>query len=305
MKKNNKLIEFLKSPRGTFLYIIFLLTLIMVLLSLIFVFSNNIESTLAFIVYALTALFLIYSAYSLIVIYPNTKKKIVEMLKRNKITSRLLEDLSFRALIMAFGSLTINISYAVFNGVLAIKAYSIWFGALSGYYLMLTILRGGVIFSHRKERQIVGENNLTQKTLHKWKTSKVCGIVLMLTIIALACAISEMVVSNDSFKYAGLMIYAAAAYTFYKVIISSINFIKAKKREDITVKTIKNINLADAVVSILALQTAMFQTFANGKNMSLANATTGGAVCAFILGLGMYMVIKASIESNKLKGENL
>lgn len=63
-----------------------------------------------------------------------------------------------------------------------------------------------------------------------------------------------------------------------------------------TVRAAKNINLADAFVSILALQTAMFREFDAGDvvNVATMNAVTGAIVCALTAALGVFMIVIAA-----------
>ena len=78
------------------------------------------------------------------------------------------------------------------------------------------------------------------------------------------------------------------------------NLFKARKQDDLTVQAIRNINLMDAAVSILALQTALLNTFSGeGVNISLFNTLTGSVVSLFTLGLGVFMIIKANKERIK------
>ena len=103
------------------------------------------------------------------------------------------------------------------------------------------------------------------------------------------------------FEYAGLMIYVVATFTFYKFILSIYNIFKARKQDDLYIQTIRNINLASALISIVVLQVAMFQAFSPENNTSIANAITGGAISLIILSLGIFMIIKynKTLESHK------
>ena len=73
------------------------------------------------------------------------------------------------------------------------------------------------------------------------------------------------------------------------------NMFKAKKNDDMTVRALRCISLADALVSILALQTTLLYTFStNLQTNAFANALTGAVVCAITLALGIYMIINAN-----------
>ena len=91
------------------------------------------------------------------------------------------------------------------------------------------------------------------------------------------------------------LIYAVATYTFYKLGMAIRNLIKARKEESLLLVTLRNISYADALVSLLSLQTALLAAFGqdSGELVPLMNALTGASVCLMILGLGSYMVWKS------------
>ena len=87
--------------------------------------------------------------------------------------------------------------------------------------------------------------------------------------------------------------------------MSVINLFKAHRQEDLTIHAIKEINLVDAAVSILALQTALLHTFGtDGVDISLFNTLTGSAVSLFAMTLSIYMIIKGHKKVKELKNQN-
>ena len=72
-----------------------------------------------------------------------------------------------------------------------------------------------------------------------------------------------------------------------------------------TVRAIRNINLVDALVSILALQTALLTMFSEGGiNISLFNTFTGVIVSFLSVGIGIYMIVSANKKMKELKKED-
>ncbi len=115
-----------------------------------------------------------------------------------------------------------------------------------------------------------------------------------------------MIFSDAHFTYMGWTIFAYAAYAFYKITMSIISFIKAHKQEDLTIRAIRNINLVDALVSILALQTALLTMFSEEEtNISLFNTFTGIVVSLLSIGIGIYMIISANKKMKELQKENI
>lgn len=99
-----------------------------------------------------------------------------------------------------------------------------------------------------------------------------------------------MVREHATFSHAGLMIYVAATYTTYKVVMTIRHLVKARKITDLTVRTVRSINLADMCVSLLALQTAMFNSFAPGEDWWVMNAANGAVVCLATVIIGIFMI---------------
>lgn len=108
---------------------------------------------------------------------------------------------------------------------------------------------------------------------------------------------------EGSFEHAGLAIYAAALYTFYKVTVSIVNFFKTRKMTDMRLHAVRAVNIADALVSLFALQTAMFREFSPEADMGPANALTGLAVCALTAAMGIVMFVGAALRLKKIKRE--
>ena len=73
----------------------------------------------------------------------------------------------------------------------------------------------------------------------------------------------------------------------------------------ISQQSFRNINLADAAVSLLSLQVTLVAVFSDGTDgaMNALNAVTGFAVCALTLALGVFMIVRANARLKKIKEE--
>ncbi len=286
-----------KRPKGWFLALIYLVTVASIVGALCILFVDYVGTPLEYVAYglfALAACTLAYSVYTIVIYFPIIKDKIMGTIRSYPFLAKLLDNFSFRTLVFAFGSLLITVAYSVYNGVIAIILSSVWYGSLAFYYILLVFLRGGISLYHGKRRGLQSSAEADEITeIKKYRT---CGILLIVTILALSVAIAQMVAQNQGFQYYSLFIYVAATYAFTKITFAIYNAFKAKKeRSGYTILALRNISLADAAVSILSLQTAMLHAFSEPSvSTRLANALTGGAVCAFVVFLGVMMIIKAN-----------
>lgn len=167
----------------------------------------------------------------------------------------------------------------------AVAAYYLVFGlvtsswrllTLGTYYLILSTVRFTVLRNKRNERFI----------------SKFTGWMLITLSVPLAGTVILSVVRDRGHKLHIIVMIAIAAYTFTKITLATVNFIKAHRSASVALITLRNISFADAFVSIFALQRSMLVSF---KGMSefeivIMNAALGSSVCVFVFLLGLNLL---------------
>ncbi|MBQ3505513.1 MAG: hypothetical protein IJA89_01935 [Clostridia bacterium] len=288
----------LKTPTGKFLALWYALTVLCVggALALVVIAQSGVWAIVSYVLYALAAVTFGYTTYTLVLFAPRVKRGITRYIKRTRFGRRLLEHYGFRTVVFAAVSFVFNVLYALFNGLVAIASRSVWYGALATYYIVLTFMRGGIISYHGKS----ATERSPKVELRKYRS---CGILLTTLPLCLSFAILQMVVDGSAFVRWGWTVFAFAAYAFYKITMAIYNVFKARKMDDMTLRALRSIGLADAMVSILALQTTLLYAFSTGNN-GAANALTGGVVCALTVVIGVYMLICARKKKEELQKEN-
>ena len=283
----------------------FIITLLSATLSLVMValgLENGALAVIAYILFGVAGISLAYSVYLIIPLIPKMKSNTISFLESREFTRLILRNFGFRTVIFAIGSFLMSLLFSGFNAYMGIKNRSIWYGALAGFYIALAFLRGGVLAYHKSRTRKKTQNDEYLKA----KVYRNSGIITLILNIALSSAIAQMIFSDAHFTYMGLTIFAYAAYAFYKITMSIIALIKAHKQTDLTVRAIRNINLVDALVSILALQTALLSMFSEGEvNISIFNTFTGVVVSLLSVGIGIYMIASANKKIKEIqKGNN-
>ncbi|MBQ8749290.1 MAG: hypothetical protein IJW32_06035 [Clostridia bacterium] len=284
----------IKQPNGWYLALFYVFFVCVVTTTIVLVVKVQVQTVLHYVLYFVSAVSLAYFVYSICYFSPIIKKKFIQFLKRHKFTNELLSSFGYRTLVFSIISFILNISYVVFIGVLAFKTLSPWYISITAYYLILIFMKGNIFYSKKKYNT----------EIKKARAYRFCGIMFILLTIAFSGVIVLIYKSNMYFEYAGLMIYAVALYTFYRLTLSIINIVKAKKQDDLYVQSIRNVNLVSALVSLVVLQVAMFQAFSPQDNLGVANALTGGAVSLVVLGLGIFMIVKANKILKGMEEEN-
>lgn len=264
-----------------------------VLLTCVFAFDFK-DSVLGYLSYVL-------SAYTMIticlMIYKHIKKGISIIESKNEHVNRYLNDVSFRAHISLYTSLVINVVYAIAKFFSGIFYHSVWFGSIAVYYFCLAVMR--FMLLQHANRKAFGKDQIAE-----YKKYRICGIVLMVLNLALTGMVILVVTKNHTYSYPGNMIYAMGAYAFYNIITAVINVAKFHNQSSPALSAIKIINLASALVSMLALETAMISQFGSGDSPMFRramNSATGGVVCLIVLGMAVYMIVRATKNLKALK----
>lgn len=301
-----KIFEALKKPKAPVLIVTYLIT-VASLIGVVLVFTIDIDTPLkeaiSYAVYALSAIGLSYSVYTIVIFVPKWKKAIVNAMNNNATTKRLLENYGYRMLFSATFSFLFGMAYGTYFVVLAIMNKSVWYGVLGGFYLLIALARVFVVLSRKKG--LKSDENEPKTLVSYAKTHINCGTLLIVASLAITVAVLQMVLINKTFSYNGLMIYVAATYAFYKITMAIINLLKKKTGTDLNIRTVREINLADAMVSILALQTGLLAAFGEDLQMAVTfNAITGGIVCVLIAALGIHMIIVGARQLNSIELED-
>ncbi|MGN0796720.1 MAG: hypothetical protein ACI4M5_00785 [Christensenellales bacterium] len=254
---------------------------------------------LSFVFYVLAMLGLTYSVVLIIKNLPTTVKAVKEWLRAHPFTGKLMDDFGFRKIIFGIGSFVMSVGYGFINGYTWLITGSIWHGALAIYYVMLALTRGGILVHHK--RKIGKEPDELSVEIKEATTCRNSGIVLLVLNSALFLVVLMMTFAGKSFRYQGTLIYAYAAYTVYKLTMAIVNLPKSKRQGDMTVEAMQAVSLTDALVSLIALQTALLAQFSSdGTNQAVYNGITGTIVCLGVLAVGVIIIVRGQKRRNQL-----
>ncbi len=269
--------------------IVILIPVATVLLVYAFMFSTQ-SSLISIVAYVI-------SAYTLTVAccrMPEIIKKIKNFLYSNKRSKLYMTDADVRARVSLNVGWLVNLGYSAFKLVLGIIYGSMWFLAEAEYYILLTVLRLWLIKSDKKH---------AGNTAYMWKCFNRCGWMLLLLNFLMTCIISQVIFRNEVYDYPGLVIYASAAYTFYRLIMSIVQSVKYHSAHNPVLSASKRLNLSASLMSLFALQTAMLTQFGDMEGMSnrAANCATGAAVSVAVICIAVLMILKSRKQLTILK----
>ena len=93
-------------------------------------------------------------------------------------------------------------------------------------------------------------------------------------------------------RYHEIVMITLALYAFIKVTLGIINLVKASRHAASAWVCLRNISLADALVSICSLQRSMLVSFGDmaQQDITLFNILTGSGVCIIVFMLGLNLI---------------
>lgn len=307
-----RLLDLLKNPRGAWLIVAWLLGIGAAAASIAVVVLGA-EGGWVYAVYLAAAVLLAYAIYALVRFVPRATAAVSSFVKKYPLLGKWMGTYEARTLLFAACSFVINVGYVVLNIVMAALMSSIWYAALAAYYFALGALRYAVLFGTRKAKK----NAQTERGLaaEKLRIYRNCGIALLIIEGVFMFAVAQFVLSGGGSiaelaaqnmrTYTMITMISSAAFTFYKMTLSIVNLVKVHKMTDPELWTLRNINLAAALVSLLALQTTMtlFLSQPLTREMSVFNGIVGLVVVLIVAGLGIVMIIRANKKKKLLAAQ--
>ncbi len=285
--------KFLKILGFPPLWLLFLLIIVSVVLLVIALGTNRLTGPIVYGVYLISAYTLVAAVLDLVMVVPDKYKRAKQQLLHNSIGSKLIGDPVFRVQVMLYASLTINLFYVATNLVSGYLYESNWFVTLALYYLLLSLMR--FILLHQLNHKKQSRDMILEYNRSRW-----CGIILLVITLALSVVLFMVIYAHEGYDYNGVLIYAMASYTFYIFTMAIINMVRYKKYNSPVLSAVKTVNFVSALVSMLALETAMLSQFGSDNHYPYFNeimiGTSGTAICLTIGVMAIRMIIKSTRE---------
>ncbi|MDE6029944.1 MAG: hypothetical protein K2F90_06475 [Clostridiales bacterium] len=294
MKKRDKILEFLLKPPMWVCIVVWVIGTLTLGGSITLYFVGLGLKLWALSVHLTALVFLILSVYAVLTVIGIPKRA-----KNNVHVQKFFGSYNVRAFVYAAGSIIFNTCYVVFGIIIANVGQSAWLGVLVGYHIFLIVPRATVFFIKRRD----GDKDVQNVRAYAY-----CGLALMLLALAVIPVIRMVLDDRNTYNYfvSGIIyVTAISTYTFAKLGISLYNLKKVRKSDDLSLKAIKNVSFADALISIFALQAMMLKILPSDSGaLSKLNPVLGGLVALGIFAIGLYMLVRGKKMLKALPAES-
>lgn len=182
-----------------------------------------------------------------------------------------------RATWLSFG---FNAAYALFNAVTGFAVQSWWFVTVGAYYAVLGSARFCVLQVKRRSHGDVQQEAFAQR---------ITGFLLVALSVCLCGMVTLAAMRDRGRRFHMIVMIAIAAYTFTRITLAIVRHEQARRSSSPAERTLRNISLADAFVSLYSLQRSMLASFPGmaEKDVRLFNILTGTGVWLIVLLLGI------------------
>ena len=182
-----------------------------------------------------------------------------------------------------YTSLAFNAAYALGNCIIGFLNPSWWFITVGAYYTVLAMTRFSVL---QVKRKASGDYDT------ELFARRITGILLVVLSFCIVGVNIMSAVKDRGTAFHIIVMITIATYTFTKITIAIIGMVKAKRSASPVLKTLRNISLADACVSIYTMQRSMLVSFPGmeAPEILLLNIFTGTAVWIVVLLLGINLI---------------
>lgn len=190
---------------------------------------------------------------------------------------------------MVWVSFAANALFAAGHLALGLYTASWWFIVICEYHLLLGVMRFILL------RKTAWTNAQTP--------ARFTGIMFLFVSLCLTGTVILCAVRDRGTKYHEIVMITLALYAFSKVTLAIINLCKARGHTAPTLRALRCISLADALVSICSLQRSMLVSFEGMRagSIRLFNILTGSGICIIIFVFGLNLIGGKRINMAKSK----
>ena len=183
--------------------------------------------------------------------------------------------------------LLVDLTYGLWQIGQGVAVESAWIGGYGIYNVCHGVVRA-VLARYERKLKALPEDGKKQRL--GWRCYTICGFLMVAVNLTMTGLVFQMVWMGRSSHYSEIMVIAVAAFTFYKLITAIVRVVRCRRSNEPISGAARNLGLAEAMMSLFSLQTALFAEYGGEfEQQLLMNSLTGFAVCLMTMlgGIGM------------------
>ena len=212
--------------------------------------------------------------------------------RKNKVLERYFSDQKYHFFLLFSVSIPVNILYALIKTIYGVVINSHWIIENGIYYILLTLMRLIVIEGAKKGGK------------KEFVATRISSFILSLSSVLYLFMVLEMYYNASAPNYPGVIVYAAALYSFVKVGTAIKGYISIRKIKTPAIKVANTVKVSHAFVSLIFLESGMLNIFGSGgKDERTLLLVSGIVVAIFLLFSGVAVCINLKDFTSSISKE--
>ncbi|MCD8293883.1 MAG: hypothetical protein LUE27_01360 [Clostridia bacterium] len=242
----------------------------------------------------LAAIFLGYGAYAIIVLILKNWPRLEKWSEGRRFFNRFVMSYDFRTICTTILTMTVNIGFAVFNAVYGFMYMEWWCVSLFVYYLMLIVMRSSI---SARALRVSRRFDDTDREDAQLRVYQMAAIMLLVFTLALNFLLWELLSQEDfGFRNHVLISIVTGIYVVIKVILAVSNLIYTRGRHDKVTHAVRNINMADALVSVMTLLMTFLTRFSDSHTAVVTVRVLGTIICLYVAAMAIFMLVNSVVK---------
>ena len=211
---------------------------------------------------------------------------------KNKVLERYFSDQKYHFFLLFSVSIPVNILYALIKTIYGVVINSHWIIENGIYYILLTMMRLIVIEGAKRggKKEIVA--------------TRISSFILSLSSVLYLFMVLEMYYNASAPNYPGVIVYAAALYSFVKVGTAIKGYISIRNIKTPAIKEANTVKVSHAFVSLIFLESGMLNIFGSGgKDERTLLLVSDIVVAIFLLFSGVAVCINLKDSTSSISKE--
>lgn len=229
-----------------------------------------------------------YALITVCAVVPSAVKGAKSFKSRNRYAKIWFDDARLRVNVSLAGTFLWNAVYGLFQLSLGVIYKSAWYYSLSGYYVLLAVVR--ILLARYSFFNKPGKDRRRE-----YSVARACGVIFLVMNVAISAMMFYMIRQARVVNYHEVVVITMAAYTFFSFTMAIVNMVKYRKYASPVLSSAKAVSLSSACVSMLTLENTMLSAFNDGSMTETARrlflGISGGVVSVFIILTAVWMVI--------------
>lgn len=250
------------------------LTVACILISVVLVFVS-LQFNLAVGFYVFTCIFVAFTLVNTLVPLPDHVYKVKSIIYKNKFATRYFYDYEYRSsIVMQIGFLG-NTAYALVNLFIGLITRQVWFISIGIFYTIFGFLKFALLV---KQAHILKSENMRERKATALRVWRFFGASVGIITIPTTVMVAQMIYNNKDYYYGKIITFGYFIYTSIYLIAAIVKVFQAKMRKNPLFTAYSNMSFCGALMSVLALQTAVITALGVSDSMRRTLNTITGAI---------------------------